>query len=207
MRKKILGLANTELANEFDKIANNIKSIRKQLTDHTKIQISFETWFQLFATNFMLFYSDSRTKTKQDILYGFFQQEDHVFMGITISSKTIIYFLCLFNIFSLLFSYYREIVKGYVCNYSIIGKLAAMLCILCNCTIRIMSLILFYTPVFGLFDLLHHYQGKYNIDIRIWIYFKCKRQKPYAIHITIQCVLPSQCLLPAVTFIVAETEM
>ena len=203
MRKKILHLANTELANEFDRIVKNIKSIRKQLTDHTKIQISFETWFQLFATNFMLFYSDSRTKTKQDILYGFFQQEDHVFMGITMSSKTIIYFLFLFNIFSLLFSYYREIVKGYVCNYSIIGKLAAMLCILCNCTIRIMSLILFYAPVFGLFDLLHHYQGKYNIDIRIQIYFKCKKQKPYA---TLQqCVLPSHCLLTAVVLIEAET--
>ena len=37
MRKKVLDLANTELANEFDKIVNNIKKCRKETVKKEEI--------------------------------------------------------------------------------------------------------------------------------------------------------------------------
>ena len=161
IREKILSLADIRLANDFHLIVKRIEKLQGSLSENSKLQLSFETFFQLYMTTFLLCDADSRTSTKQG-LTAYFEQNDHsVGLGITMASKTVLSLLMLMNMFSLLRAYYSEILKGYTCNYNLIGKLAIIISILCNCTVRIMSMVLYNAPVFGLFDILHHYQGIY----------------------------------------------
>ena len=161
IREKILSLADIRLANNFHLIVKRIEKLRGSLSENSKLQLSFETFFQLYMTTFLLCDADSRTSTRQG-LTAYFEQNDHsVGLGITMASKTVLSLLMLMNMFSLLRAYYSEILKGYTCNYNLIGKLAIIISILCNCTVRIMSMVLYNAPVFGLFDILHHYQGMY----------------------------------------------
>ena len=161
IRKKILSLADSRLANDFHLIVERMERLKRSLSEHNKLQLSFETVFQLFMTTFLLCDAESRTNTRLG-LSAYFEQNDHSLgLGITMSSKTVLSLLISLNIFSLMRAYYSEIVKGYTSNYNSIGKMAIFLCILCNCSVRIMSMVLYNAPVFGLFDLLHHYQGIY----------------------------------------------
>ena len=164
IRKKILSLSDTRLSNDFHLIVERIERLRRSLSEHTKLQLSFETVFQLFMTTFLLCDAESRTNTRQG-LSAYFEQNDHTLgLGITMSSKTVLSLLISLNIFSLMRAYYSEIVKGYTSNYNTIGKLIIFLSILCNCSVRIISMVLYNALVFGLFDLLHHYQGIYFIN-------------------------------------------
>ena len=158
IRKKILCLGNMKLANTYHQIVGNIGNIKKTLTEHSKLQLSIETVYQLMGTTLLLSYSYSKTKTRQG-LAALFEQEDHTLIGITMSSRAILVVIILLNVFSLIRAYYGEIVKGYNGNYNFLGKLTIVLCILCNSIERIMSMVLYFSPTLGLFNLLHHYQG------------------------------------------------
>ena len=52
------------------------------------------------------------------------------------------------------------IVEGFASNYSFTGKAMILFGIICAALVRIGSMTLYFSTYLGLFDLLHHYQGK-----------------------------------------------
>ena len=56
--------------------------------------------------------------------------------------------------------HYRGLVEGYGSDYKFFGKLLVLCTIICGIMVKVMSCVMYFAPVLGLFNLLHHYQGK-----------------------------------------------
>ena len=150
---------NLTLASSYAEICTRIKRIENELTKHNQVQLGFESIFQLIGTSILICYANSDTKTRQG-LTAFFEEQNHDFMGITLSSEVAITILLALNMLSFIKAHFTGIIAGYASNYQLVGKFMILLCITLNSIVRVGSITLYFSPVLGLFNLLNHYQGK-----------------------------------------------
>ena len=158
IRKRLICFNDISLAIDLKLEVKRIEKIEKELTKHTRIQQGLETVFQTTINAILVCYAHSSTKTRQG-LAAIFTQDDFVFMGATISPIVIITVLLTMNLMSLIRTHMNGFIMGYGSNYSLNGKLLLLLFVASAIVVRIMSMTMYFTPMLGLFNLLHHYQS------------------------------------------------
>ena len=158
IRKRLICFNDISLAIDLKIEIKKIAGLEKELTKHIKVQQGLETVFQLTINTILMCYAQSSTKTTQG-LAAIFTQDAYVFMGATISPKMIIAVLLTMNSVSLVRTYLSGFTMGYSSNYNLLGKLLVFLYIAFAIGVRIMSMTLYFTPMLGLFNLLHHLQS------------------------------------------------
>ena len=164
IRKRLICFNDISLAIDLRIQVKKIEELEKELTKHIKVQQGLETVFQITINTILASYAYSSTKTRQG-LAAVFTKDALVFMGITISPEIIIAVLLTLNSLSLIRTHMSGFSMGYGSNYSLLGKLLLFLYIALAIVVRIMSMTLYFTPMLGLFNLLHHPQGLYSINI------------------------------------------
>ena len=162
IRKRLICFNDISLAIDLRVEVKKIEELEKELTKHIKVQQGLETVFQITINTILASYAYSSTKTRQG-LAAVFTQDALVFKGITISPEIIITVLLTLNSLSLIRTHMSGFSMGYGSNYSLLGKLLLFLYIASAIVVRIMSITLYFTPMLGLFNLLHHHQGLYLI--------------------------------------------
>ena len=159
IRETIIKQKDLTLASSYTEICKRIKIIENDLTKHYQVQLGFETIYQLIGTSILVCYANSDTKTRQG-LTALFEEQSHELMGFTLTSEVAITILLALNLLSFIKAQFTGIITGYASNYQSIGKLMVFLCITFSSVVRVGSIILYFTPVLGLLNLLNHYQGK-----------------------------------------------
>ena len=94
-------------------------------------------------------------------LTAFFETGSIDIMGLHITPKIFIVVLLVMNMVGYIKAHFSGMVVGYASNYNSFSKFLLLLSIFCCSIVQIWSKILYFSPALGLFDLLHHYQGKY----------------------------------------------
>ena len=143
----------------FKEVVDNITKLEEVILKHIRLQISLETIFQFAGSLILILYSMSLTRTRQGLV-ALFQENEIIVFGQSIPSIVIIIVLSVMNLASFIKGNVNGIVDGHGCNYSLIGFCLVFTNIICASTVRILSMILYFAPSLGLFNLLHHYQGK-----------------------------------------------
>ena len=159
IRKEVIEQNKSEYAPKFETLCRKIALMETELLEQTQLQMGFETIFQLIGSSILICFAYSATKTHQG-LAGLFQEDDVEFFGIHLSSIAIIVILMTLSLISFIKTHLNGMAEGYFTYYGFIGKCLLLLSITLGCLIRIASIILYFTPILGLFDTLHHYQGK-----------------------------------------------
>ena len=159
IKETIIKQTDLTLASSYDEICTRIKQIENKLTKHNQVQLGFETIYQLIGTSILICYANSDTKTRQG-LTAFFKENNLDFMGFTLTSEVAITILLALNLLSFIKAHFTGVITGYASNYHLVGKFVILLCITLNAIVRVGSISLYFSPVLGLFNLLHHYQGK-----------------------------------------------
>ena len=153
---------NISLAIDLKLEVNKIEELEKELTKHTRVQQGLETVFQTTINAILVCYAHSSTKTRQG-LAAIFTQDGFAFMGATISPTVIIAFLLTMNFMSLIRAHMNGFIMGHGSNYHLHRKLLVFLFVASAIVVRIMSMTMYFTPILGLFNLLHHYQSMYLV--------------------------------------------
>ena len=164
IRKRLICFNDISLAIDLRLEIKKIEELEKELTKHIKVHQGLETVFQITINTILASYAYSSTKTRQG-LAAVFTNDALVFMGITISPEVIIAVLLTLNSLSLIRTHMSGFTLGYGSNYSLLGKFLLFLYIASAIVVRIMSMTLYFTPMLGLFNLVHHHQGLYLIRI------------------------------------------
>ena len=159
--KRIVSMNDENYASDFEEITIKIKEFEEDLCKFNRLQLGLETIFQMTGNALLIFYAISLTKTKQG-LAAFFEQEAVVFIGITFSSKVIMFLLLGMNFLSFIKVHYSGIAEGYASQYGLFGKVTVLIGIICASVMKVSSCVLYFGPSLGLFNLLHHYQGDYD---------------------------------------------
>ena len=162
IRKRLICFNDISLATEFRLEIKKIGELEKEITKHTRVQQGLETVFQITINTILVCYAHSSTKTRQG-LAAIFTQDDFALMGVTISPKVIIVILLTMNSISLIRAHMNGLIMGHGSNYNFVGKLLVFLFVASAIVVRIMSMTLYFTPLLGLFNLLHHYQSLYFV--------------------------------------------
>ena len=162
IRKRLICFNDISLATEFRLEIKKIGELEKEITKHTRVQQGLETVFQITINTILVCYAHSSTKTRQG-LAAIFTQDAFVLMGATISPEVVIAVLLTMNSISLIRAHMNGFIMGHGSNYSLFGKLLVFLYVASAIVVRIMSMILYFAPPLGLFDLLHHYQSLYSV--------------------------------------------
>ena len=158
IRKRLICFNDISLAIDLRIEVKKIAELEKELTKHIKIQQGLETVFQLTIDTILVCYAQSSTRTSQG-LAAIFTQNAYVFMGATISPKMIIAVLLTMNSITLIRTYMSGFIVGHSSNYNFLGKFLVFLYVAFAIGVRIMSMTLYFTPMLGLFSLLHHFQS------------------------------------------------
>ena len=158
IKKMIIQQKKLTLASSYSEICTRIKRLEHDLKKHNQVQLGFETICQLIGTSILICYANSKTKTRQG-LTALFEEQNIDIMGFTLTSEVVITILLALNLLSFSKANFAGIVAGYASNYQSVGKFMILLCITLNSIVRVGSIILYFSPVLGLFNLLHHYQG------------------------------------------------
>ena len=159
LRKKLLVLNDVMMAPNYKEIVLKIQTIEQELLRHLRLQSGLETMFQVTINTILLLYAASLTRSRQG-LAALFDQDAFVFLGITLPSSMILAVLLALNLVGLSMAQYNGIVDQRGHLYQPIGKLLLLIGSCCANLTRIMSFTLYFAPSLGLFNLLHHYQGK-----------------------------------------------
>ena len=161
-RKRILDLSDVSMSPWFQEVVDNIANLEETIVKHNRLQMGLETIFQFTGNIILIFYSLSETKTRQG-LAALFQEDGIVIFGKNIPPNVMIAFLLATNSASFIKGNLNGIMAGHGSNYSPIALSLLLLSIGCASTVRIISMILYFAPGLGLFNLLHHYQGSFNV--------------------------------------------
>ena len=156
IRKRLICFNDISLAFDLIVEVKKIEELETELTKHTKLQQGLETVFQITINTILASYAHSSTKTTQG-LAAIFTQDAFVSMGATISPEMIIGILI--HSLSLVRAHMNGFIIGHGSNYSIFGKLLVFLYVGSAIFVRITSMTMYFTPMLGLFNLLHHHQG------------------------------------------------
>ena len=162
--KKITFMNDVTMAPYLKEELLKMKELEKELTKHTRLQLGFETIFQVTANTMLLFYAHSATKTRSGLSL-LFNSDSDVLMGISLPSEIILAILLAMNLVSFVNVQMNGIVEGYASNYSLSGKSIILLGIICTTIVRIASIVLYFSTTLGLFDQLRHYQGKVKLKV------------------------------------------
>ena len=81
-------------------------------------------------------------------------------MGFSIPPELVIAILLAINFLSFIKVQMNGMIEGYASNYHTLGKVMLLVSIICAILVGICSMTLYFSPSLGLFDLLHHFQGK-----------------------------------------------
>ena len=84
--------------------------------------------------------------------------KDIDFMGFSLPPELVIG--AAINFMSFIKVQMNGMIEGYASNYQTLGKVMLLVSIICAILVRICSMTLYFSPSLGLFDLLHHFQGK-----------------------------------------------
>ena len=164
MRIRILKQTDLAFASSWETVCTTIKAKEKELHKQARLQLGLESIFQLAGNVVLLSYGSSQTKTSQGLAALFKKDKmtllNAPFWTITLSSELILGMLLAMNLITFVRVNFSCIVEGYRSNCKIIGKSLLLLCIAIGSIIRISSMTLYIAPTLGLFDLLHHFQGK-----------------------------------------------
>ena len=159
VRKKILGLNDISMSPWFQEVVDKIADLEEAIVRHIRLQIGLETIFQFTGNMILILYSISSTRTKQSLV-ALFQDNEVIIFGWSVPSTVVIIVLSVMNLAGFIKGNFNGIVDGHGCNYGLIGFFLVFTNITCASTVRILSMILYFAPSLGLFNLLHHYQGK-----------------------------------------------
>ena len=162
VRVRLLKQNDLALSPCYYEVCSRIKRKQEALSKQTRLQLSIETTFQLVGDVILLLYGYSATRTTQG-LASMFMQPMVVIIGIPLSSEVVLGLLLAMNLASFINVHINGILEGYSSNNSIAGRSMLTLSILCGSLVRVASMTLYFSPTLGLFNLLHHYQGKCNI--------------------------------------------
>ena len=160
MRVKILKQTNFASASSWEKLYAKNKMQEEELHKQTRLQLGLETIFQLAGNVVLLFYGYSQTKTSQGFA-ALFKQDNMTVWNLTFSPNFILSMLLAMNLITFVRVNFSCIVEGYGSNCKFTGKMLILTCIAIGSLIRISSMTLYFAPTLGLFDLLHHYQGRF----------------------------------------------
>ena len=147
------------MAPNYKEIVLKIQNVEQELLRHLKLQSGLETMFQVTINTILLLYVDSLTRSRQG-LAALFERDAFVFLGISLPSSMVLAALLALNLVGLSMVQYNGIVEQRGHLYQPFGKLLLLIGSCCANLMRIMSFTLYFAPSLGLFDLLHHYQGK-----------------------------------------------
>ena len=159
LRKKLLILNDDMMAPNYKEIVLKIRHVEQELLRHYRLQSGLETMLQVTINTILLLYSASLTRSRQG-LAALFDQDAFTFLGVTLPSSMILAVLLALNLVGLSSAQYNGIVDQRGHLYQPFGKLLILISCCCAIVTRIMSFTLYFTPSLGLFNLLHHYQGK-----------------------------------------------
>ena len=157
IKKKLLLMDNVKMAPNFQEVVVRIRFLEEQMIRHSRLQLGLETIFQVTGNAILLFFAYSKTRARQG-LSSLFEGDTDIFRGLP--SELLIALLLLLNLFSFIKVQMNGMIEGFASNCSIPGKAMILLGIICAALVRIASMTLYFSTNLGLFDLLHHYQGR-----------------------------------------------
>ena len=159
IKKKLLLMDDVKMAPNFKELVMRIRFLEEQLIIHSRLQLGLETIFQVTGNTILLFFAYSKTRARQGLSVLFDSDED-IFEGFSLPSELIIAFLLILNLLCFVKVQMNGTIEGFASNYSFIGKATISLGIISAAIVRIASMTLYFSTNLGLFDLLHHFQGK-----------------------------------------------
>ena len=159
VKKKLLILNDVTMAPNFKEVLMKIKYLENEIIRHSRLQLGLETIFQVTANALLLFYAYSKTRAKQG-LSSLFDKNTDIFMGFSLPPELVIAALLAINLLSFIKIQMNGMIEGYASNYQTLGKVMLLISIISATLVRISSMTLYFSPSLGLFDLLHHFQGK-----------------------------------------------
>ena len=148
-----------KMAPNFKETTINIRCLEEQIITHSRLQLGLETIFQVTVNTILLFFANSKTRARQG-LSSLFETDTDIFNGFYLPSEFLIALLLAINLLSFVKVQMNGIIEGFASNYSFTGKAMILIGIICGALVRIASMTLFFSTNLGLFDLLHHYQGR-----------------------------------------------
>ena len=168
IKKKLLLMDNVKMTPNFEEVVLKIQLLEEQMIRHSRLHLGLETIFQVTGNAILLFFAYSKTRTRQG-LSSLFDSETDIFRGLSLPSELLIALLLPFNLLSFVRVHMNGMIEGFAFKYSFQGKAMILLGIICGALVRIGSMTLFFSTNLGLFDLLHHFQGRnikqYNYQI------------------------------------------
>ena len=168
IKRKILCLKDISMSPWFKEVVDKIADLEEEIVRHIRLQIGLEAIFQLTGNMIFIFYSISLTKTRQSFV-ALFQDNEIIVFGWSIPSNVVISVVSVMNLAAFIKGNINGIVEGHGSNYSICGFCLVLMNITCACAVRILTMILFFAPSLGLFNLLHHYQGIFPLRKVVYV--------------------------------------
>ena len=153
--------------NEFNKLTLLLMKMEEQRKKMIKIDMAFEISNQMFINILLVLFSISETRT-ETAFESLFNQEGESDFGISnltiFIASTVLSFLSFLNLFT----------SAHASNWPFKSKLAVGVYGTMNLAMRLLAMILYFTPSLGLLNILRHYQaeripfhnfgGKYDIS-------------------------------------------
>ena len=162
IKRKIIRLNDISMSPWFKEVVDNITNLEEVILKHIRLQISLETIFQFAGSLILILYSMSLTRTRQGLV-ALFQESEIIVFGWSVPSIAVFIVLSVMNLASFIKGNVNTIVNGHGSNYSLFGFCLVFTNVTCASTVRIISMILYFAPSLGLFNLLHHYQSMYFV--------------------------------------------
>ena len=159
IKKRLILLNDVRIDANLKEIIENKRELERDLLKETRLYLGLETIFQVAGNTILLFFATSSTKTRQG-LSALLENNAYVFMGLSLPSEVVIAVLLVVNLLSFINVHLNGMVEGYASNYKLLGKLTIVIGIICAVFVRIASILLYFSPNLGLFDMLRHYQGR-----------------------------------------------
>ena len=143
---------------EYERLLENYRRIRKQVSQYIKIELCIELSLQITLSSLMLAFTSSETRTEQG-LEAIFQDSKVEIFGISIPPAV---FIAL-NMAWSLYSCWKAFVRGMSAtkdHFPSTSTYALGAYVVVSVAIRCGNTLIFLAPSLGLFDLLRHYQGE-----------------------------------------------
>ena len=139
--------------NECNKLTLLLLQMEEQRKKMVKIDMAFEISNQMFLNILLVLFSISETRT-ETAFESLFNQEGEADFGISnltiFIASTVVSFLSFLNLFT----------SAHSSNWPFKSKLAVGVFGTMNLAMRLLAMILYFTPSLGLLNILRHYQAK-----------------------------------------------
>ena len=163
VREKLLEWKLKSMIPHFEENESIIKGLEEEKCRHVRLQQGLETIYQLTLNLLLLLYGLTKTRTSQS-LSALFESDNNIeIVGVPMSATLVVTINTVLNFFSLIYANINGIRENSR-YFPFMSQLILALAISCSCVSRIMSIILFFSPTLGLFDLLHHFKGTGALD-------------------------------------------